>query len=67
MIEKKKSKDPFYQEHIIKQVKDLTALNKIIPESYIKFEMEKHFSKDVLDLKYIPKLKKKWIDYKKKV
>ena len=65
IVQRKKSDDPFYHSYKVSQVKDLTSLNKAVPECYIKLEMEKHFSDDILDLKYVPKVKKKWVDYKK--
>ena len=59
VVDKKKSSDPYYHERQIKKVKDLTNLNKLVPNCYIKLEMESYFSKDVFDLRYVPKAEKK--------
>lgn len=59
IVEKKKSDDPFKLMHRISKVKDLGKLSEIVPNPYVKLGLGKFFSKDVLDMKYIPKYKKK--------
>jgi len=66
IVKEKKMKDPYYHFHKISKIKDLTNLNKIIPSPYKKLHMEEFFSKDLFDLKYIPKTTyKKKFKYKK--
>lgn len=64
IVDKKGADDPYYHYYKVSKVKDLTRLNQIIPEAYIKLEMENFFSVDKYDLKYIPKVKKKWNKFK---
>lgn len=62
IVDKKGTNDPYYHYNKVSKVKDLTKLNKIVPEAYVKLELPNFFSKDVYDLKYVPKVKKKrWI------
>lgn len=66
IVDKKKANDPFHHMYNIKKTKDLTNLNKVVPDCYISLEMEKYFSNDILDLRYVPKIKRKWNKYIKK-
>lgn len=59
IVEKKKSDDPYKLMYRISKVKDLGKLSELIPNSYKKLSLDNFFSKDVLDMKYIPKFKKK--------
>lgn len=59
IVEKKKSDDPYKLMYRINKVKDLGKLSELIPGAYKKLGLDKFFSKDVLDVKYIPKFKKK--------
>lgn len=62
IVDKKGVDDPYFHYYKISKVKDLTKLNKLIPEAYKKLEMNRFFSIDQFDLKYIPKVKKKkWV------
>ena len=61
IVEKKKVSDPAKLLHRINKVKDLNKLNQLVPNSYKKLNLDDFFSKDVLDIKWIPKFK-----YKKK-
>ena len=46
----------------ISQVKDLNKLAGLVQNPYQKLELNKFFSQDIYDLKWIPKKeKKKWI------
>ena len=69
IVDKKKSDDPFKLEHRISKVKDLNKLSQLANNPYVKFGLDLFFSKDVMDVKWIPKLKKKkkpQTDYNKK-
>ena len=59
IVDKKKSDDPFKLMHRISKVKDLNKLSELVPNSYKKLELDNFFSKDVLDMKYIPKFSRK--------
>ena len=50
--------------HRISQVKDLNKLAQLVTEPYKKLNLDSFFSKDIFDIKWIPKKKKiykKWI------
>ena len=70
IVEKKKSDDPFKLLHRISKVKDVNKLCQLVPDAYSKLELWNFFSEDVLDVKWIPKFKKRSkiieIDYSKK-
>jgi len=59
IVDKKKSDDPYRLLYRISKVKDLCKLSELIPSPYKKFNLDTFFSKDVLDIKYIPKFRKK--------
>ncbi len=59
IVEKKKSDDPFKLMYRISKVKDLGKLSELVPGPYKKLELNKFFSRDVMDIKYIPKFRKK--------
>jgi len=58
IVEKKKSADPGALLHRISKVKDINKLATLVPNPYKTLKLEEFFSKDVLDLKWIPKKKK---------
>lgn len=58
IVNKKSSHNPYKHLRKISTVKDLTKLNLLVPNCYEKLELEKYFSVDKFDLKYIPKFKK---------
>jgi len=71
IIDKKKNEDPLKLWNRIVKVKDINKLAELVPNPYKKLELEKYFSKDVLDMKWIPKSNKKWevdenLEYNKK-
>jgi hypothetical protein len=70
IVEKKKTDDPYKLLYRISKVKDINKLAQLVPTPYKKLELYDFFSKDVLDLKWIPKRKKKKrtedVDYNKK-
>jgi len=59
IVDKKKTDDPFKLLHRISKVKDINKLAELVPSPYKKLDLEKFFSKDVMDIKWIPKFKKK--------
>jgi hypothetical protein len=70
IVEKKKTDDPYKLLYRISKVKDINKLAQLVPTPYKKLELYDFFSKDVLDLKWIPKRKKRKrsedVDYNKK-
>ena len=59
IVEKKNSNDPFKLLHRISKVKDINKLAELVPDPYKKLELPKFFSSDILDIKWIPKFKKR--------
>lgn len=59
IVDKKKSDDPFRLMHRINKVKDLNKLSQLVPDTYRKLELSKFFSKDIMDIKFIPKYSRK--------
>lgn len=59
IVDKKKSDDPYKLMYRISKVKDLNKLAELMPNPYKKLELPNYFSKDVLDIKWIPKKEKK--------
>ena len=59
IVEKKKSEDPYGLMYRISKVKDLNKLAELSPNPHKKFELENFFSKDIMDLRWIPKKEKK--------
>lgn len=70
IVDKKNSDDPYRLLHRISKVKDINKLSQLVPDSYKKLELQNFFSKDVLDMKWIPKFKRvrkvDVVDYNKK-
>jgi hypothetical protein len=58
IVEKKKVADPAALLHRISKVKDINKLATLVSNPYKTLKLEEFFSKDVLDLKWIPKKKK---------
>jgi hypothetical protein len=59
IVEKKKSEDPYKLMYRISKVKDLNKLAELSSNPYKKFELDKFYSRDELDLRWIPKKEKK--------
>jgi hypothetical protein len=71
IVSQKKSADPFSLLHRISKVKDINKLCQLTPDAFKKLKLPLFFSKDVLDVKWIPKFKRKRnnkeeVDYNKK-
>jgi hypothetical protein len=63
IVEKKNVDDPYSLLYRISKVKDLNKLAQVIESPYSKLKLEDYFSKDKMDIKWIPKVK----EYKKKI
>lgn len=59
IVDKKKSDDPYKLLHRISKVKDINKLSELVPNPYKKLELDNFFSSDILDLKWIPKFRKR--------
>ena len=59
IVDKKNPTDPYSLLYRISKVKDLNKLAELSPNPYGKFELNKFFSKDIMDLKWIPKKEKR--------
>jgi hypothetical protein len=59
IVSKKKVEDPYSLLHRISKVKDINKLSELVPEPYKKLQLDKFFSSDILDIKWIPKIKRK--------
>ena len=70
IVSKKKSDDPQSLLHRISKIKDMNKLSQLVPNPYKKLKLQNYFSMDVLDIKWLPKFKKKKkfeeVDYNKK-
>lgn len=59
IVSKKKTDDPYKLLHRISKVKDINKLAELVPEPYKKLQLDNFFSNDVLDIKWIPKVRRK--------
>lgn len=59
IVERKKSEDPYTLLYRISKVKDINKLCQLTPNAYNKLNLTSFFSKDILDIKWIPKFKRK--------
>lgn len=59
ILQKKNPSDPVTFMHRIGKVKDINKLATLSPNPYKSLSLESFFSKDILDLKWIPKKKKR--------
>ena len=59
IVDKKRSDDPYKLLYRISKVKDLNKLAELVPMPYSKLGLQDFFSKDVLDIRWIPKKEKK--------
>lgn len=70
IVEKKNSDDPYKLLYRISKVKDINKLAELVPNPYKKLDLFDFFSKDELDIKWIPKrvkrVKSEDVDYNKK-
>lgn len=70
IVEKKKSDDPYKLLYRISKVKDMNKLAQLVPDPYNKLQLENFFSNDILDIKWIPSIKRRrrteTLDYNRK-
>lgn len=71
IVDKKNSSDPYRLLHRISKVKDINKLAELVPEPYKKLELDTFFSQDIMDVKWVPKFKRRRkneeeVDYNKK-
>jgi hypothetical protein len=59
IVNQKKSDDPYNLMWRINKVKDLNTLSELVSDPFTKLKLEKYFSVDILDLKWIPKKERK--------
>lgn len=57
IVDKKKSDDPYSLLYRISKVKDMNKLSMLVQNPYKKLNLQNYFSKDILDIKWIPKLR----------
>ena len=72
IVDKKNANDPYALLHRISKVKDINKLATLVENPYKKLDLPFFFSKDVLDIKWIPKFRRKKksveeVDYNKKI
>jgi hypothetical protein len=71
IVSKKNSDDPYRLLYRISKVKDVNKLCEILPNAYESLNLKSYFSNDDLDIKWIPKIKKKKFveekDYNRKI
>jgi len=59
IVNKKNAADPYRLLHRISKVKDINKLAELVPEPFKKLELNSFFSQDVMDVKWIPKFKRR--------
>jgi hypothetical protein len=59
IVNKKNSPDPYRLLHRISKVKDINKLAELVPEPFKKLELNTFFSKDIMDVKWIPKFRRR--------
>jgi hypothetical protein len=57
IVEKKNDSDPYKLLHRISKVKDMNKLSTLVDNAFSKLKLTEFFSKDILDIKWIPKSK----------
>lgn len=59
IVNKKNAPDPYRLLHRISKVKDINKLAELVPEPFKKLELNNFFSSDILDIKWIPKFRRR--------
>jgi hypothetical protein len=59
IVNKKNAADPYRLLHRISKVKDINKLAELVPEPFKKLELNGFFSQDVMDVKWIPKFRRR--------
>ena len=65
IVEKKKSSDPYSLMHRISKVKDLNKLATMVKNPFKEFNLNSLFSKDIYDIRFLPKKVRIYNNYKK--
>jgi hypothetical protein len=55
IVDKKNTQDPYTLLHRISKVKDLNKLAELVDNPYQKLQLDQFFSRDIFDLKWLPK------------
>ena len=63
IVKRKSNEDPYQLMYRINKIKDLNKLSELAKDPYNKLQLQSFFSKDRMDVKYIPRKEKKF--YKK--
>lgn len=66
IVKKKSGEDPYKLMYRINKIKDLNKLSELVPDPYKKLKLGSFFSKDRMDVKYLPRKEKKTY-YRKKI
>ena len=59
IVNKKNAADPYRLLHRISKVKDINKLAELVPEPFKKLELNSFFSQDIMDVKWIPKFRRR--------
>ena len=59
IVNKKNAADPYRLLHRISKVKDINKLAELVPEPFKKLELNDFFSQDIMDVKWIPKFRRR--------
>jgi hypothetical protein len=59
IVNKKNAPDPYRLLHRISKVKDINKLAELVPEPYKKLDLDSFFSQDIMDVKWIPKFRRR--------
>ena len=59
IVERKRVEDPYTLLHRISKVKDINKLCQLTPGAYKKLNLPNFFSEDIMDIKWIPKFKRR--------
>lgn len=65
IVKKKNVYDPDKLLYRISKVKDMNKLNELVPDAYSKLNLPDYFSKDELDIRWIPKIEKYQFSFSK--
>jgi hypothetical protein len=66
VVKKRNVYDPDKLLYRISKIKDMNKLNELVPHAYSKLKLEDYFSKDELDIRWIPKIEKYQFIFNKK-
>ena len=61
IVEKKNPEDPYSLYYRVSKIKDLNGLAELVENPFKKLNLQEFFSKDIFDIKYLPKVKYRYI------